>query len=166
MSAKHATFLHNYPLPKIDEAKKQVSSESRPMRVYSHYWPFCAGGHGEIPTIGYSENKPLWKKQKLRGLSKLCQYIRHTYAMKLSTSGLFTVKMAESNDVSYDTVCIIIRYFDQDSRLVKKWSFSNACSKVLKGFYIALISFRRLPHSSDMTEFFSDSALPGISKHT
>lgn len=73
---------------------------------------------------------------------------------------------AESNDVSYDMIHIIIRYLDQDSRPVKKQAFSKACPKVLKGFCIALISFNRLPHSTHMTEFFSDSALTGISKHT
>lgn len=86
--------------------------------------------------------------------------------MNFSTSGPLTVMMAESNDVSYDMIYIIIRYLDQDSRPVKKWSFSKACPKVLKGFCIALISFNRLPHCTDMTEIFSDSALTGISKHT
>lgn len=66
------------------------------------------------------KKKALWKKQKLHGLSKLCQHIGHTYAMNLSITGLLTVMMAESKDVSYDMAYIIIRYFDQDSTLVKK----------------------------------------------
>jgi len=41
--------------------------------------------------------------------------------------------MDESNDVSNDKqVYIMIRYFHQNSRLVKKQSFGKACLKVMK----------------------------------
>lgn len=133
------------------------------MPIVDNSVPLDKGRFWHLET---QKKKSLWKKQKAVWTVKALSAHQTHYTMNLSTPGPFTVMLAESNDVSYDMVYIIIRYFHQDSRLVKKRSFSKACPKVLKGFCITLISFHRLPHSTDMTEFFSDSALTGISKNT
>lgn len=86
--------------------------------------------------------------------------------MNLSTSGPFTVMTDESNDVSSDKVYIMIRYFDQDSRSVKKTIVLQTLSKSAERLLHHLISFHRLPHSTDTRKFFSDSAFTGIGKHT
>lgn len=159
------------PLSKTDQAKKQESSESWAMGVYAHCWQFCATGQGEILTFGDSEKKVTVEETKscmdCQSSVSTSDTLHHEpFHTRTFHCYVGWKQWCQLWHVSYDMVYIIIRYFHQDSRLVKKWSFSKACPKVLKGFCITLISFHRLPHSTDMTEFFSDSALTGISKNT
>lgn len=117
----------------------------------------------KLKKKSFGRNKSCTDRQSSVSTSDTC-------AMNLSTSGPFPVMMDESSDVSSDkNVYIMIRYFDQDSRLVKKTIFWQSLTKRAERFLHHLISFHRLPRSQtwqnfSLTQHFQGSASTFMTK--
>lgn len=114
--------------------------------------------------VSYCLKKFPWKDTSLHASLKLHQHITQLQVVNQARSGPFILQMDESNDASSDRVCIVIRHYDQEARVLK-----NDLPKMIAGntagagnISASLDLFYWLQHFSDKC----DCTFPSLNKYS